>query len=89
MEEEKIRLELRGAVIIQRGEIERVNGDISISRSFGDKGYKEFLISEPDILQFEISLDDKYVLLATDGFWDVTIQLLYFTIFYLFWLLFT
>jgi hypothetical protein len=41
------------------------------------------LISEPDILQFEISIEDKYVLLATDGFWDVITNLLYFIMFYL------
>ena len=45
---------------------------LNYSRAFGGKDLKMFgLSSEPDISHFEITSDDKLVLLASDGLWDV------------------
>lgn len=45
---------------------------LNYSRAFGGKDLKMFgLIAEPDISHFEITPDDKLVLLASDGLWDV------------------
>ncbi|CAN1197964.1 Probable protein phosphatase 2C 34 [Linum perenne] len=45
---------------------------LAMSRAFGDHCVKDFgLISEPEVTQRNISSKDKFVILATDGVWDV------------------
>jgi protein phosphatase 1L len=45
-----------------------LEGDLVLSRSFGDYIYKDYLSVEPDIYNFQISEEDKYLIMATDGF---------------------
>ncbi len=63
---------IRGGDFVRR----QVNGEhpkqLNYSRAFGGKDLKQFgLIAEPDINHFEISPEDRLVLLASDGLWDV------------------
>lgn len=45
---------------------------LALSRAFGDFFVKDFgLISEPDVIQRTITTRDHFVILATDGVWDV------------------
>ncbi|XWS14129.1 hypothetical protein CRYUN_Cryun36dG0096800 [Craigia yunnanensis] len=45
---------------------------LALSRAFGDYCVKEFgLISVPDVTQRNITSIDQFVILATDGVWDV------------------
>eukprot|EP00258_Populus_trichocarpa_P049681 XP_024465700.1 probable protein phosphatase 2C 41 isoform X2 [Populus trichocarpa] len=45
---------------------------LSLSRAFGDHCVKDFgLVSEPDVTRRNISSRDQFVILATDGVWDV------------------
>ncbi|CAK9187513.1 unnamed protein product [Ilex paraguariensis] len=45
---------------------------LALSRAFGDHYIKEFgLISEPEVSQRNITSRDQFVILATDGVWDV------------------
>ncbi|XP_009369998.1 probable protein phosphatase 2C 34 [Pyrus x bretschneideri] len=45
---------------------------LAISRAFGDYCVKDFgLISMPDVTQRRITSSDQFVILATDGVWDV------------------
>lgn len=45
---------------------------LALSRAFGDHCMKEFgLISEPGVTQRHITSRDQFVILATDGVWDV------------------
>ncbi|KAL7144412.1 hypothetical protein ABFS83_07G010400 [Erythranthe nasuta] len=45
---------------------------LALSRAFGDYYIKDFgLISEPEITQRNITSKDQFVVLATDGVWDV------------------
>ncbi|EOY06595.1 hypothetical protein QUC31_016186 [Theobroma cacao] len=45
---------------------------LALSRAFGDYCVKEFgLISVPDVTQRNITSKDQFVILATDGVWDV------------------
>ncbi|GKV31427.1 hypothetical protein SLEP1_g40114 [Rubroshorea leprosula] len=45
---------------------------LAISRAFGDYCVKDFgLISVPDVTQRNITNKDQFVILATDGVWDV------------------
>ncbi len=63
---------IRGGDFFRR----QANGEhpkqLNYSRAFGGKDLKPFgLSAEPDINHFEITPDDKVVLLASDGLWDV------------------
>jgi len=52
--------------------IARVNGGLAVSRSFGDILQREAgIISEPEIIAMETSPSDKFLVIATDGLWDV------------------
>lgn len=45
---------------------------LAISRAFGDYCVKDFgLISVPDVTQRKLTTMDQFVILATDGVWDV------------------
>ncbi|XP_020238497.1 probable protein phosphatase 2C 34 [Cajanus cajan] len=45
---------------------------LAISRAFGDYCLKDFgLISVPDVTQRKLTTRDEFVILATDGVWDV------------------
>ena len=50
----------------------RINGELAVSRALGDLNYKDSLISEPEIKVYEMeNFDADYLLLGTDGFWNV------------------
>ena len=49
----------------------RVQGVLATSRSFGDVGLKPYVTAEPEVMEKEIGPDDKYLVLASDGLWDV------------------
>jgi len=69
---EKLRVESAGSVV----EYGMVNGDISVTRSIGDmvlstKKKMIGVIAEPEIHKFYLDNDDEFVIIATDGLWDV------------------
>ena len=72
-EEEKLRVESQGGVIIVHKSRSLVQGSLEITRSLGDKKYKKYISCEPDIFEHEITSDDQMIIMATDGFWEVTI----------------
>ena len=41
------------------------------SSLIGDKSYRPFLISEPDIFEYKLTKNDWYLILASDGLWNV------------------
>ena len=50
----------------------RVGGQLMISRAFGDWEFKPYgVICSPHITKIEINDKSKYVILASDGVWDV------------------
>ncbi|KAJ3441667.1 phosphatase 2c [Anaeramoeba flamelloides] len=49
----------------------RVVGMIAITRSLGDHSIKEYIINEPYTSRFELTEEDKFIILACDGVWDV------------------
>lgn len=73
MKEQEILMK-KGSILLERSGVKRINGELAISRSFGDNEYKEYISSNPDIHSFDISPKDKYLILATDGYWDVKIN---------------
>jgi len=73
-EEEKSRVENRGGVVFEKkGRTTSrflVQGALELTRSIGDISYKQFITSEPDVLNYKFDSNDEYVILASDGFWN-------------------
>ncbi len=68
--EEKERVEAAGGVVVWAGTW-RVAGVLAVSRAFGDKPLKRFVISTPYMQEEQLQPDDEFVILASDGLWDV------------------
>jgi protein phosphatase 1L len=49
----------------------RVNGNLAMSRAIGDRSERPMVTAEPDICFFELTTECDFVVLATDGLWDV------------------
>ncbi|XP_017018702.1 protein phosphatase 1B [Drosophila kikkawai] len=74
--EEKLRIKKAGGTVM----IDRVNGNLAVSRALGDYLYKQNLrrrptdqmvSPEPDIIECERVVCDEFVVIACDGIWDV------------------
>ncbi|CAD8066131.1 unnamed protein product [Paramecium sonneborni] len=60
------------ATILDRHSIPRINGELAVTRAFGDKKHRQSgLIAVPEIKVHKIQVNDKYLILASDGFWDI------------------
>lgn len=75
-EGEKLRIEGAGGSVMMN----RVNGDLAVSRALGDFVYKgnndlppekQMVSPEPEIIIKDRSPQDQFVILACDGVWDV------------------
>ena len=53
------------------GDVPRVNGQLAVSRAFGDKSLKSHLRSDPDIRHADIDRNTDLLILASDGLWKV------------------
>lgn len=53
------------------GDVARVNGQLAVSRAFGDKNLKSHLRSDPDVQYADIDADTEFLILASDGLWKV------------------
>lgn len=63
---------IRGGDFLRRQAAGEHPKQLNYSRAFGGKDLKMYgLTAEPDISHFELSNDDKLILLASDGLWDV------------------
>ncbi|GKU89145.1 hypothetical protein SLEP1_g3325 [Rubroshorea leprosula] len=49
----------------------RVGGVLAMSRAFGNRMLKPFVVAEPEIQDQEIDEDLELLVLASDGLWDV------------------
>lgn len=66
-EEERKTIEEKGGIILKN----RLEGELALSRSIGDYRFKKYLSSEPEMTSHQLSDKDEYIILATDGFWNV------------------
>ncbi|KAK9166963.1 hypothetical protein Scep_002154 [Stephania cephalantha] len=65
-------IENRGGFVSNMpGDVPRVNGQLAVSRAFGDKSLKSHLRSDPDIRYEDIDYDTDLLVLASDGLWKV------------------
>jgi len=62
------------------GGVTRVNGNLNLSRAIGDLKYKgnqhlaaseQIITAQPDVRSVELTPQDRFLLLACDGVWDV------------------
>ncbi|XP_043697671.1 probable protein phosphatase 2C 9 [Telopea speciosissima] len=65
-------IENRGGFVSNMpGDVPRVNGQLAVSRAFGDKSLKSHLRSDPDIQNADIDSNTDLLILASDGLWKV------------------
>ncbi|XP_012067877.2 probable protein phosphatase 2C 10 isoform X1 [Jatropha curcas] len=65
-------IEHRGGFVSNMpGDVPRVNGQLAVSRAFGDKSLKSHLRSDPDIQEINIGDNVEFLILASDGLWKV------------------
>ena len=68
--EEAVRIKQLGGIIEFDNYDWRIK-DLSVSRAFGDLDAKPYVTSKPDIIRHRVTKDDKFMILACDGLWDV------------------
>jgi len=80
---EKSRIENFGGSVIWCGKMDkfgvpiedcgiyRVNGNLALSRAIGDRSERPHVIAEPEIISVPVKDGDQFVIVATDGLWDV------------------
>ena len=62
------RIRGQGGIVFNK----RVFGSLMLTRSFGDKEFKQYgVLSEPDCFFTSIGENDLYVVFGSDGIWDV------------------
>jgi serine/threonine protein phosphatase PrpC len=49
----------------------RVNGNLALSRAIGDRAERPAVCSDPDFTVMSLDENARFILLATDGLWDV------------------
>uniref|UniRef100_A0A2P2L4C9 protein-serine/threonine phosphatase n=1 Tax=Rhizophora mucronata TaxID=61149 RepID=A0A2P2L4C9_RHIMU len=65
-------IENRGGFVSNMpGDVPRVNGQLAVSRAFGDKSLKSHLRSDPDIQNIVMEDNMEILILASDGLWKV------------------
>jgi len=60
----------QGEPILERG-IYRVNGNLALSRAVGDRSERPHVTADPEIIAIPVHDEDEFIILATDGLWDV------------------
>uniref|UniRef100_K3WKK1 PPM-type phosphatase domain-containing protein n=1 Tax=Globisporangium ultimum (strain ATCC 200006 / CBS 805.95 / DAOM BR144) TaxID=431595 RepID=K3WKK1_GLOUD len=69
-EVERRRVEESGGMVLYVRGVPRVNGRLAVARAFGDSELKECVISLPDVTTHELTPEDEFIVLASDGLWD-------------------
>ncbi|KAA8540019.1 hypothetical protein F0562_026711 [Nyssa sinensis] len=68
--DERKRIESAGGVVMWAGTW-RVGGVLAMSRAFGNRMLKQFVVAEPEIQDQVIDEEFELLVLASDGLWDV------------------
>eukprot|EP00002_Diphylleia_rotans_P003850 TRINITY_DN12732_c0_g1_i1.p1 TRINITY_DN12732_c0_g1~~TRINITY_DN12732_c0_g1_i1.p1 ORF type:complete len:825 (+),score=126.80 TRINITY_DN12732_c0_g1_i1:71-2545(+) len=66
--EEEERIRSLGGYVSDTG---RINGLLAVSRGFGDCNLEPYVTSEPYIKEVKRDVSDEWLVLASDGLWDV------------------
>mmetsp|Transcript_13770 Transcript_13770/g.36925 ORF Transcript_13770/g.36925 Transcript_13770/m.36925 type:complete len:267 (-) Transcript_13770:800-1600(-) len=68
---ERKRIEALGGFVSERGYCMRVQGVLAMSRALGNRLLKPFVSATPSVSTTQLSAADEFVVLATDGLYDV------------------
>ncbi|XP_047971471.1 probable protein phosphatase 2C 59 isoform X2 [Salvia hispanica] len=68
--EERQRIEDAGGFVMWAGTW-RVGGVLAVSRAFGDRQLKQYVVADPDIQEEKVDDTLEFLILASDGLWDV------------------
>jgi len=68
--DERKRIESAGGIVMWAGTW-RVGGVLAMSRAFGNRMLKQFVVADPEIQDQEIDEELEMLVLASDGLWDV------------------
>jgi serine/threonine protein phosphatase PrpC len=68
--DEYARITKLGGIIRKDGSVYRI-GDLSVSRALGDKEARQFVTHSPDIYKYKLQKNDRFIIVACDGLWDV------------------
>ncbi|KAK4800811.1 hypothetical protein SAY86_021298 [Trapa natans] len=68
--DERQRIEDAGGFVIWAGTW-RVGGVLAVSRAFGDRLLKQYVVSDPEIQEEKVDSTLEFLILASDGLWDV------------------
>ncbi|MBA0634601.1 hypothetical protein Godav_029204, partial [Gossypium davidsonii] len=68
--DERQRIENAGGFVMWAGTW-RVGGVLAVSRAFGDRHLKQYVVSDPEIQEEKIDNSLEFLILASDGLWDV------------------
>ncbi|KFK41198.1 hypothetical protein AALP_AA2G098200 [Arabis alpina] len=70
-DDERKRIENQGGYVEFHRGAWRVHGILAISRSIGDAHLKKWVVAEPETRILELKQDMEFLVLASDGLWDV------------------
>lgn len=68
--DERQRIEDAGGFVMWAGTW-RVGGVLAVSRAFGDRLLKQYVVADPEIKEEVIDSSLEFLILASDGLWDV------------------
>jgi protein phosphatase 1L len=68
--DERQRIEEAGGFVMWAGTW-RVGGVLAVSRAFGDRLLKQYVVADPEIQEEKIDNSLEFLILASDGLWDV------------------
>ncbi|CAD5331349.1 unnamed protein product [Arabidopsis thaliana] len=68
--DERERIENAGGFVMWAGTW-RVGGVLAVSRAFGDRLLKQYVVADPEIQEEKIDDTLEFLILASDGLWDV------------------
>ncbi|KAH7445215.1 hypothetical protein KP509_02G112900 [Ceratopteris richardii] len=68
--DERLRIEKAGGVVMWAGTW-RVGGVLAVSRAFGDRQWKKYVVADPELREETINDEVEFLVLASDGLWDV------------------
>ena len=69
--EERRRIQAAGGRVVNCFGVPRVNGVLAVSRAFGDRHLTPVVRADPEIIEHDLRPGDEYVVLGSDGLWDV------------------
>ncbi|KAG5048341.1 hypothetical protein JHK85_009444 [Glycine max] len=68
--DERQRIEEAGGFVMWAGTW-RVGGVLAVSRAFGDRLLKQYVVADPEIQEEKVDSSLEFLILASDGLWDV------------------